>query len=88
MKELIVVLYKIRSLKKKLKGKKICIQVDNKVVMSYLNKMIGRMKHLAEIVRVIHLEVMEMGLSLHAIYIASKENNVTDAILKTKEYHN
>jgi hypothetical protein len=62
--------------------------VDNKVVMSYLNRMTRRMKHLAEIVRVIHLKVMEMGSSLHAIYIASKENDVTDAISRTKEYHN
>jgi hypothetical protein len=50
--------------------------------------MTGRMKHLAEIVRVIHLEVIEMGSSLHAIYIASKENDVANAISRTKEYHN
>jgi hypothetical protein len=58
------------------------------VVISYLNKMTRRMRHLAKIVRVIHLEIMEMGLSLHAIYIASKENNVANAISKIKEYHN
>jgi hypothetical protein len=81
-------LYRIRSLKEKLKGKKICIRVDNKVVMSYLNKMTGRMRHLAEIVRVIHSEVMEMRSSLHVIYIASKENDVADAILRIKKYHN
>jgi CMP-N-acetylneuraminic acid synthetase len=60
MKELIVVLYGIKSLKEKLKGKKICIRIDNKVVISYLNKITRKMKHLAEIV--IHSEVMEMGL--------------------------
>jgi hypothetical protein len=88
MKELIAVLYGIRSLKEKLKGKKICIRVDNKVVMSYLNRMTGRIRHLAEIVRVIHLEVMEIGSSLHTIYIANKENDVANAISRTKEYHN
>jgi hypothetical protein len=88
VKELIAVLYGIKSLKEKLRGKHICIRVDNKVVMSYLNRMTGRMRHLAEIVRVIHLEVMEMGSSLYAIYIASKENDVADAISRTKEYYN
>jgi hypothetical protein len=88
VKELIVVLYRIRSLKEKLKGKKICIRVDNKVVMSYLNRMTGRMKHFAEIIRVIHSEVIEMGSSLHAIYIASKKNDVANTISRTKKYHN
>jgi hypothetical protein len=58
------------------------------VVMSYLNRMTGRMRHLAKIVRVIHSEVMKMGLSLHAIYIASKKNNIADAISRIKEYYN
>jgi hypothetical protein len=50
--------------------------------------MTRRMKYLAEIVRVIYLKVIEMGSSLHTIYIASKENNIANAISRTKEYHN
>jgi hypothetical protein len=50
--------------------------------------MTGRMRHLAEIVRVIHLKVMEIRLSLYAIYIASKENDVANAISRIKKYYN
>jgi hypothetical protein len=88
VKELIIVLYGIKNIKKKLKGKKIYIQMNNKVVMSYLNRMIERMRHLVEIVKVIHLEVIEMGLSFYVIYIVSKENNITNAISRTKKYYN
>jgi hypothetical protein len=47
--------------------------------------MTGRMRHLAEIMRVILSEVMEMGLSLYAIYIATKKNNIANAISRIKE---
>jgi hypothetical protein len=80
------VFYKIKSLKEKLKGKKICIRIDNKVVMSYLNKITRKIKHLAKIIRVIYLKIIEMRLSLHAIYIASKENDIANTILRTKKY--
>jgi hypothetical protein len=50
--------------------------------------MTKKIKYLTKIVKVIYLKVIKMGLLLHAIYITIKENDVANAISRTKKYHN
>ena len=87
-KELQAVLKAIRTFKEELRGKNLLIKIDNKVAMTYLNRMTGRIRSLAKIARRIFELVDELGMKIQAVYIPSKENKIADRLSREKDLHN
>jgi ribonuclease HI len=56
------------------------VRTDNKVAMSYVNRMGGREPHLARIVENLHSYCLERKILLTAEYIPGKENVIADKL--------
>jgi hypothetical protein len=65
---------------RKLRGKTIRYLTDSIVAYYYLNKMTGKVDHLAEIAGRILLHLEERGMNVIVEHISSKENHVADKL--------
>ena len=80
VKELLVVHKAVLKWKSKLKGKRVLLQMDNMVMLVYINKMMGRIPCLAWLAHEIHKVLRDLKTEMKAVYIQSKRNEVADAL--------
>ena len=85
IKELEAVDRALETLGEKIKGRNIALRIDNQVAMAYVNRMTGRAKDLAQIARRIHERLERMEATIHAVYIASKDNVKADALSRERD---